>query len=144
MRIVDLKFLVVEDHELQRSLLLTVLARLGAKQVATAADGRAALDIVQVSGLPIDIIISDLDMPGMDGLEFMRLLGDARVPVAVILASATEAVLLDSVETKARAYGVKILGVIQKPITAEKLDALIKLHVPAAAALRPAMLSLQR
>ena len=37
----------------------------------------------------------------------------------------------DSVETMTRAYGVKILGVIQKPITPEKLAALIKLHLPA-------------
>jgi EAL domain-containing protein (putative c-di-GMP-specific phosphodiesterase class I) len=50
--------------------------------------------------------------------------------VAIILASALESVLLDSVETMTRAYGVKILGVIQKPVTVEKLAALIKLHVP--------------
>jgi EAL domain-containing protein (putative c-di-GMP-specific phosphodiesterase class I)/DNA-binding NarL/FixJ family response regulator len=129
----DLKFLAVEDHEFQRGLLLKMLARLGATQVSTAADGQAALDIVKSSHPSIDIIISDLDMPGMDGLEFMRHLSEARIPVAIILASALESVLLDSIETMTRAYGVKILGVIQKPITPEKLDALIKLHVPAQA-----------
>src|ERR1700674_535946 len=127
----ELKFLAVEDHEFQRGLLLKMLARLGATHILTAADGRAALDIVKASYPSIDIIISDLDMPGMDGLEFMRHLGEARIPVAIILASALESVLLDSVETMTRAYGVKILGVIQKPITPEKLDALIKLHIPA-------------
>jgi EAL domain-containing protein (putative c-di-GMP-specific phosphodiesterase class I) len=127
----ELKFLAVEDHEFQRGMLLKMLARLGATHVSTAADGQAALDIVKSSYPSIDIIISDLDMPGMDGLEFMRHLSEARIPVAIILASALESVLLDSIETMTRAYGVKILGVIQKPITAEKLDALIKLHVPA-------------
>jgi EAL domain-containing protein (putative c-di-GMP-specific phosphodiesterase class I) len=126
----ELKFLAVEDHEFQRGMLLKMLARLGATQVSTAADGQAALDIVKSSYPSIDIIISDLDMPGMDGLEFMRHLSEAHIPVAIILASALESVLLDSVETMTRAYGVKILGVIQKPITAEKLDALIKLHIP--------------
>jgi EAL domain-containing protein (putative c-di-GMP-specific phosphodiesterase class I)/AmiR/NasT family two-component response regulator len=129
----ELNFLAVEDHEFQRGLLLKMLARLGATHVSTAADGRAALDIVKSSYPSIDIIISDLDMPGMDGLEFMRHLSEARIPVAIILASALESVLLDSVETMTRAYGIKILGVIQKPITVEKLDALIKLHVPAQA-----------
>ena len=129
----ELNFLAVEDHEFQRGLLLKMLARLGATHISTAADGRAALDIVKSSYPSIDIIISDLDMPGMDGLEFMRHLSEARIPVAIILASALESVLLDSVETMTRAYGVKILGVIQKPITPEKLDALIKLHVPAQA-----------
>ena len=127
----ELKFLAVEDHEFQRGMLLKMLARLGATQVSTAADGYAALEIVMSPEASIDIIISDLDMPGMDGLEFMRHLGEARIPVAIILASALESVLLDSVETMTRAYGVKILGVIQKPITPEKLAALIKLHLPA-------------
>jgi EAL domain-containing protein (putative c-di-GMP-specific phosphodiesterase class I) len=127
----ELKFLVVEDHEFQRGMLLKMLARLGATQVSTAADGHAALEIVMSPGASIDIIISDLDMPGMDGLEFMRHVGEARIPVAIILASALESVLLDSVETMTRAYGVKILGVIQKPITPEKLVALIKLRLPA-------------
>jgi EAL domain-containing protein (putative c-di-GMP-specific phosphodiesterase class I)/CheY-like chemotaxis protein len=127
----ELKFLAVEDHEFQRGMLLKMLARLGATQVSTAADGYAALEIVMSPGAAIDIIISDLDMPGMDGLEFMRHVGEAHIPVAIILASALESVLLDSVETMTRAYGVKILGVIQKPITPEKLAALIKLHLPA-------------
>jgi EAL domain-containing protein (putative c-di-GMP-specific phosphodiesterase class I)/CheY-like chemotaxis protein len=129
----ELKFLAVEDHEFQRGMLLKMLARLGATQVSTAADGYAALEIVMSPGAAIDIIISDLDMPGMDGLEFMRHVGEAHIPVAIILASALESVLLDSVETMTRAYGVKILGVIQKPITPEKLAALIKLHLPAQA-----------
>ncbi len=127
----ELKFLAVEDHEFQRGMLLKMLARLGATQISTAADGYAALEIVMAPEASIDIIISDLDMPGMDGLEFMRHVGEARLPVAIILASALESVLLDSVETMTRAYGVKILGVIQKPITPEKLNALIKLHLPA-------------
>jgi EAL domain-containing protein (putative c-di-GMP-specific phosphodiesterase class I)/CheY-like chemotaxis protein len=129
----ELKFLAVEDHEFQRGMLLKMLARLGATQVSTAADGYAALEIVMSPGASIDIIISDLDMPGMDGLEFMRHVGEAHIPVAIILASAMESVLLDSVETMTRAYGVKILGVIQKPITPDKLAALIKLHLPAQA-----------
>ena len=129
----ELKFLAVEDHEFQRGMLLKMLARLGATQVSTAADGYAALEIVMAPGAAIDIIISDLDMPGMDGLEFMRHVGEAHIPVSIILASALESVLLDSVETMTRAYGVKILGVIQKPITPEKLAALIKLHLPAQA-----------
>ena len=128
-----LKFLAVEDHEFQRGMLLKMLTRLGATQVSTAADGYAALEIVMSPGASIDIIISDLDMPGMDGLEFMRHVGEAHIPVSIILASALESVLLDSVETMTRAYGVKILGVIQKPITPEKLAALIKLHLPAQA-----------
>ncbi len=133
----QLSFLAVEDHAFQRGMLLKMLARLGATRVSTAADGQAALEILTAPGAAIDIIISDVDMPGMDGLEFMRHVGQARIPASIILASSLESTLLDSVETMSRAYGVRILGVIQKPITLAKLTGLIELHLPAPARAHP-------
>jgi len=132
MPIAELRFLAVEDHEFQRGVWLRILAGLGATKVSVAADGREAL-IVMARDTPVDIIISDLDMPGMDGAEFMRHLGETGLAVSVILASALDALLLASVETMAQEYGVRILGIIQKPITPAKLEALIKLHEPARA-----------
>jgi CheY-like chemotaxis protein/HPt (histidine-containing phosphotransfer) domain-containing protein len=131
MRVAELRFLAVEDHEFQRDVLLRILAGLGATNVAVAADGREALDIVMAPDARIDIIISDLDMPGMDGVEFIRHLGQAGIPVAIILASALGGLLLDSVETMTKGYGVRILGVIEKPVTPAKLEALIAMHTPA-------------
>ena len=130
MSIADLRFLVVEDHEFQRKVLLRILAGLGAANVSVAADGREALEVVMAPDSTVDIIISDLDMPGMDGAEFMRHLGEAHVPVAIILASALGGLLLASVEATTRDYGVRILGVIEKPLTPAKLAALIDLHAP--------------
>ncbi len=129
MLISGLRFLAVEDHEFQRGLLLKMLAGLGATGVRAAADGRAALMIVRSQTPPVDIVISDLDMPGMDGMEFMRHLGESGFPVSIILVSALGAPLLASVETMTRAYGVRILGVIAKPVTPEKLEALIRVHL---------------
>lgn len=128
MHIAELNFLAVEDHEFQRGVLLRILAGLGATKVAVAADGREALKIVLAPETPIDIIISDIDMPGMDGMEFMRHLGKAGIPVAIILASGLEEVLLDSAEKMTRDCGVRVLGVIEKPITPAKLDLLIRNH----------------
>ena len=131
MGVAELRFLAVEDHEFQRGVLLRILAGLGATNVAVAADGREALDIVMAPDARIDIIISDLDMPGMDGVEFIRQLSEAGLPVAIILASALDGVLLDSVEAMTKSYGIRILGVIEKPVTPAKLEALITLHTPA-------------
>jgi len=64
----DLRFLVVEDQELQRTILVTLLASLGARNTVEAADGQSALDIIQAQDQPIDIVITDLAMPGMDGM----------------------------------------------------------------------------
>lgn len=133
MSIANLRFLVAEDHDFQRSVLVRMLESLGAKAVHEAADGHGALKILQDPTRPVDIVISDLEMPGMDGMEFVRHLGETGVRVSIILASALERKLLASIATMSEAYGINLLGVVEKPITPGKLEALIKLHKPAQA-----------
>ncbi|HZF19907.1 MAG TPA: EAL domain-containing response regulator [Burkholderiales bacterium] len=130
MQIADLNFLVAEDHDFQRRTLVRMLAGLGAKNIADAADGRAALEIFRDPGRRIDIIISDLEMPGMDGMEFIRHVGAAGVPVSVILSSALDPALVSSVETMTKAYGITLLGAIEKPVTPQKLEGLIRKYAP--------------
>jgi EAL domain-containing protein (putative c-di-GMP-specific phosphodiesterase class I)/FixJ family two-component response regulator len=125
----ELHFLVVEDHGFQRWIVANMLEGLGARYVFSAGDGKAALELLAAREPPIDVVITDLDMPGMDGMEFIRHLGEARYPVSVILASGMERSLIATVETMARAYGVNVLGAVPKPITARKLDAAVRLHV---------------
>ncbi|MGI8895822.1 MAG: EAL domain-containing response regulator [Casimicrobiaceae bacterium] len=128
MTFTNLHFLVAEDHDFQRGALVRMLERLGAACVHEAADGHAALSIIQDPTRRVDIVISDLDMPGMDGMEFIRRMSQARQRVSIILASAMERTLMASVVTMARAYGVILLGVVEKPPTARKLEPLIKRH----------------
>jgi EAL domain-containing protein (putative c-di-GMP-specific phosphodiesterase class I) len=124
----DLCFLVVEDHPFQRMVLAQLLRSMGAGDVRTAEDGRAALEVVRAPGSPVDIVISDLSMPGMDGMEFVRHVGELGVPVSLILTSALDPKLLASVGEMARAYKVRLLGVVDKPVAAHKLAPLIELH----------------
>jgi EAL domain-containing protein (putative c-di-GMP-specific phosphodiesterase class I)/CheY-like chemotaxis protein len=128
----ELRFLVVEDQGFQLWMIGKMLEDLGARHVFCAADGAAALQVIAEREPPIDIIISDVDMPGMDGMEFMRHLGAGTNRASVILASGLEPRLLAGIETMARAYNLAILGVIAKPVTAKKLQVLIARH-----ALRP-------
>lgn len=128
-----LNFLVVEDQGFQRWVAANVLAGLGAKQVICAADGREALEFLARADPAIDIVISDLDMPEMDGMELIRHMGESGRPISLILMSALERSLVASVEQMARAYGVNLLGAIEKPPTAKKLGALIAAHSSVAA-----------
>ena len=129
----DLRFLVVEDHDFQRRMLVKMLTTLGVSSVHSAADGAAALEITRDPQRPIDIVISDLEMPGMDGMEFIRHLGHAGARVSLILASALDRKLLASIATMTEAYGITLLGVAEKPLTPAKLEALLRLHRPRAA-----------
>ena len=127
MEISELRFLVAEDHDFQRRALVRMLASLGALEVLEAADGRAALEVFLESGRT-DIIVCDLDMPDMDGMEFIRHVGEAGAQVSVILSSALDRHLIASVETMTTAYGMNLLGAIEKPATVQKLRDLIARH----------------
>jgi EAL domain-containing protein (putative c-di-GMP-specific phosphodiesterase class I)/CheY-like chemotaxis protein len=135
-----LRFLVVEDHDFQRRMQTDLLTKLGAQAVHAAADGRAALDIVSDPARPVDIVISDLEMPGMDGMEFIRHLGESGTHVSLILVSALERKLIASIAMMTEAYGIKLLGIVEKPLTPDKLHDLVKLHrvAPATQARGPA------
>lgn len=131
--IAALRFLVVEDRDFQRGLLKRVLTSLGAAQVHEARDGLAAMNFMRDDPQAVDIVITDLDMPGMDGMEFIRHLGEARLRVSIIVASALEQPLLASIATMARAYGVRLLGVVEKPLNPGHLHELLLLHAAAQA-----------
>ncbi len=128
MAVMKLNYLVAEDHDFQRKVLVRILKSVGAGAVHEARDGMGALAILQDPDRPVDIVISDLDMPGMDGMAFVRNLGESGVSVSIILASALDRKLLASIQTMSEAYGINLLGMIEKPITPEKLLPMIALH----------------
>ena len=129
----SLRFLVVDDDHDQRYLLARTLAGMGTARVITAASGEQAL--AALDRLAVDIVVTDLRMPGMDGMELVRRIGEKKIPVAVILVSAVDGVLLGSAATMAQAYGVKVIGTIEKPATRANLyKALSDFRVPQPAA----------
>jgi len=130
MDITDLRFLVAEDDDFQRRWLAIMLTNLGVKSIVEAADGIAALKVLQDKNTPIDISVIDLNMPGMDGIELIRHIAKENHPGSIILASALDRSLLFSVETMSKAYGVDLLGTIEKPATPEGLLALLKAYQP--------------
>ncbi|WP_319469306.1 response regulator transcription factor [uncultured Pseudodesulfovibrio sp.] len=102
------KILVVEDHRDTRELLKYNLAAAGF-DVAAAEDGQSGLKLA--SGFRPDIILLDLMMPGMDGLEVCRQLkGDgalARIPVIMLTAKGEEIDKIVGLELGADDYVVK-------------------------------------
>lgn len=125
----DCAVMVVEDHEFQRHTTLQILANLGARALLEAADGEEALALLTGGRRP-DIVLCDLDMPGMDGLEFFRHVSASGIDVAVVIASGLDDVVVQAAATTARAYGVTVLGTVRKPLTARRLLEVVGLHRP--------------
>ena len=123
----NLAALVVEDDGFQRRAVVRMLRALGVQDVREAADGGQALALLRDSTLP-HLVICDLDMPEMDGMELLRHLGRESREASVIVVSAQETPLLGSVGKMAEAYGIRLLGLIEKPVTLAALAGLIACH----------------
>src|SRR5579872_4304330 len=88
-----LKILLVDDNQHMRVLLTEILRAIGVKLIFEAADGAQALHMLR--GNPIDIVMTDLAMEPMDGIDFVRLLRNSEdspnpmVPVIMITGHST-------------------------------------------------------
>lgn len=118
----ELQVMVVEDHGFQRRIALRLLADLGIERIHEAADGLPALDFLRNRDEPLDIVLMDLDMPGMDGIECIGHIAQERLARAVAVVSALDGALLNTVQTMTRAYGLRMLGSVEKPLTRDKLE----------------------
>jgi EAL domain-containing protein (putative c-di-GMP-specific phosphodiesterase class I)/DNA-binding SARP family transcriptional activator len=121
--------LVVEDHDFQRRTAAMLLRNLGVGTVLEAPGGAAALELL-VASAPVDVIVCDVDMPGMDGIEFIRHVSEGELAGAVVIASALDAKVVQAVRAVGEGYGLQVLGAIEKPLTARRLGELLTTYRP--------------
>lgn len=110
-----LRILIVDDEAPARERLRALLAEAGdAQVVGEAADGEEALR--QVDECDPDIVLLDVRMPGMDGIEAARRIAETPAPPAVIFTTAFD-------EYALRAFDAQAVAYLLKPIRREKLAA---------------------
>jgi EAL domain-containing protein (putative c-di-GMP-specific phosphodiesterase class I)/DNA-binding NarL/FixJ family response regulator len=119
------EILLLDDDPFMLKLLSVMLAQLGFTRVAVCDSGEKALQrVTETEGL-IDLIFLDINMPGMDGVEFIRRLVDCRYGGSVILVSGENSRILESVEKLIEAHHLIALGRLQKPVKPAELANLI-------------------
>jgi len=101
------RVVVVDDHPMWRDAVARDLADAGLDVVGTAGDGRAAVDIAKATRP--DVVVMDLQLPVLSGVEATRALVEAlpTVKVLVLSASGEHADVLDAVKAGATGYLVK-------------------------------------
>ena len=111
----SLRVLVVDDEPPARERLRSMLQETAGFELAGEAEnGQRALELCDT--LQPDILLLDVRMPGVDGLEVARQLALLPEPPAVIFTTAFDEYALQAFESEAVAY-------LLKPIRAEKLQA---------------------
>lgn len=116
-----LRFLVVDDFSTMRRMVKGVLHELGYVNVTEAEDGTTALPILKGGG--IDFLVTDWNMPGMQGLELLRAVRAdpklARMPVLLVTAEAKREQIVAAAQAGVNGY-------VLKPFTAQTLKAKIE------------------
>ena len=135
----SLRVMIVEDQPVQRQITVRMLKSMGLDKILEADNGQSALAQLAQLSEPLDVIICDLHMPGMDGVEFIRHLGSRNLVSSLILASGMEAALVGSVEAMARVQGLEVLGTLQKPLHYEKFVEILGRYIPHAHATQSAL-----
>ena len=103
------RILVVDDKELMRDSVGTMLSRRGHSVIAAAS---AEIALERLASRPVDVVVTDLQMPGMDGLELMRTIRerDESVPVILMTAFATVETAVGAMKSGAWDYITKPFG----------------------------------
>ena len=118
---------VVDDHQLFRTGLAELLEQEGLHIVGTAGDGESALALVAETAP--DVVLMDLDMPGLSGLETTREISRIapRTRVVVLTVSADEQTVVDAIAAGAHGYLLKgtsltsLVGGIKAAVAGESL-----------------------
>ncbi len=119
----SIRALIIDDSSVMRKIVERSLRQAGIEltQVFEAGNGAEALAILQES--QVDLILCDINMPVMDGLEFIKQLPGVanakEVPVVMITTEGSESHVVQALSCGARGY-------IRKPFTPEQVREQIK------------------
>ena len=114
----NMRVLIVDDSSVMRKIVERSLRQAGINiaQVLEAANGAEALGVLNQS--KVDLILCDINMPVMDGIEFLRQLQSVAnakgVPVVMITTEGSESHVVQALSIGARGY-------IRKPFTPEQV-----------------------
>jgi two-component system NtrC family response regulator len=116
-RAMDRRILVVDDSELIGQQLMQLLDLPG-RQISVAHDGTAALEMV--IDRPFSLVLTDLRLPGVSGLDLIRELRNRELPVTIIVMTAHA-----TVEAAVEAMKLGAYDFIQKPIDTVRLEIVV-------------------
>jgi two-component system, response regulator PdtaR len=102
------RLLVADDHAMLRAALVDLLTQVGFEVVAQAADGADAVALAKQ--LDPDVVVMDLRMPVLGGLDATRLIKEARPAAQVVLLTAFESPALEQQAREAGCFAYVVKG----------------------------------
>ena len=119
-----MRVLILDDDPFMLELVAEMIAALGEHTVISETDGRRAL--IELRLRPPDLLICDLAMPVMDGIDFLRLAAAQQFHGCIVLLSGVDTAVLKTAARLAEAQGLRILEACAKPLSPEVLAAVMQ------------------
>ncbi len=117
--------LVVDDDAVVRRQTSLLLTALGVTEVLVADSGMAGLKELEAHGQRVNLLLCDLNMPEMDGIEFLRRMSEIGYQGNIILVSGVDARLMQSAVELACLQGLHLVGSLGKPLVRDDFLALL-------------------
>ncbi len=131
-----MKIYLIDDEPFALRLVAHQLRRLGFDDVQVQQHPRDALAFLEAEHGSIEMVLLDLQMPDIDGIEFVRHLARLGYAGALILISGEDERIVQTARRLAEAHRLDVRGALHKPVTPESLKALFGATAPTAAAVR--------
>jgi two-component system chemotaxis response regulator CheY len=120
-----MRFLVVDDSPTMRRIVINALKSFGYTDVIEANDGAEGFDLLQNE--PVDFVITDWNMPNMNGLEFTQAIRAdpklQKLPILMVTTRGLKQDIIDALKARVNNYVVKPFT---PQILKEKMDAVLK------------------
>lgn len=117
------RLLVIDDEPVLAEFVAQVASECGFQPVLTADDDAFRNEFR--ADRP-DVVVLDLGMPGMDGVELLRFLAAEQNEAPVLIFSGFDRRVLDSAFRLGEALGLQMIGPLEKPVRFQELEKLLK------------------
>jgi EAL domain-containing protein (putative c-di-GMP-specific phosphodiesterase class I)/FixJ family two-component response regulator len=118
--------LVVDDDPILSAIAQVFFQKRGWTEVHSAKNGREALEFLDDYDGCIDFMLCDLNMPEMDGIEYLRHLKERAYSGAIAILSGERDSIVKTAETLAGIHNLQIVGSLRKPLKIRELEALVE------------------
>nr|WP_314900753.1 PAS domain S-box protein [uncultured Deefgea sp.] len=121
----SLSIVLVDDDQFMLEVMQQQLANIGVTELASFTQARDALTYLAQQATQPNWILCDLQMPDMDGVAFLRELGQLKYSGAIAILSGMDEQVLKATERLAQSFGLKLGETLSKPVKSDVLTKLL-------------------
>lgn len=135
--------LIADDDPVMQAQLRALLTSFGVHEVLVAANGNQVREALKRVGGQVDVLLCDLNMPEMDGIELLRTLGRSRYAGAIVLLTGEDSAVLQTAGNLATLHGLRVVGQLGKPVSRGELSVALEQAMSAGAPVSAVQSTLQ-